>query len=162
VEAIDNRVHQTLLLAHDALGDLDVQKIVRYLKFADVLIHNGKHIAKGEIKAGKIDGNGDRCLAAVNRPPYAAADLADDVAVKQVNEVCLLQSRYENIGPEEAQFRINPAGKCLKAAKLAGNGTHHRLIIRLYIAPGKGILKAFYNAASGFLVHSCGVSFRHK
>ena len=101
------------------------------LVIADDLVRNGKDIAKGKVQPGQIHRNGNGGLAFRDAAPDPRAGLPEDCGVQPVDRPFLFQYRDKFIWINHTQFRIDPAGQCLKAAQLPGRRTDDRLIIRL-------------------------------
>ena len=160
MEAVHDGVHQTLLLGHHALGDLNVEKIVRNLIGADVPVHHGEDVAQQKVQTREVDGHGDGGLAALDRDSYAAADLSDHIAVQLMDAPGLLQHGDKGVRGQEAAFGIDPARQGLKAAKLPGDGADDGLVVNLYPAVFEGAVKVVKYILPQSLFH--GGSFPNK
>ena len=130
-EPVHNALQHFLLFGHYALGNFKVDKVMGNLVVADDLVRNGKDIAKGKVQPGQIHRNGNGGLAFRDAAPDPRAGLPEDCGVQPVDRPFLFQYRDKFIWINHTQFRIDPAGQCLKAAQLPGRRTDDRLIIRL-------------------------------
>ena len=65
---------------------------MRDLKGADLLVHHGEDVAAAEVQARQVDGHGNRRLPAVDTAAELTADLADNMAVQEMDTGELIRS----------------------------------------------------------------------
>ena len=67
-----------------------------------------------------------------------------------MDQQIFFQNMNKQCRRHQAVYRILPAGKCFHSAQLAGQGTHHRLIIDMNPSFSDGLIKILQDICSAF------------
>ena len=139
-----------IIIGQHALRDFHVDHILRNFMRQYNLIDLIQDVTQIKIKARQIEGNRHKSMSLIHFPPIILTYQTDNMQIKLMDQQIFFQNMNKQRRRHQAVYRILPAGKGFHSAQLAGQGTHHRLIIDMNPSVPDGLIKILQDICTAF------------